>query len=271
MDATGQIQNLGGQPASAYLRSNADDSFSGNLTGSGTIYLTGTYMGIKGDGGGVVLTTNDGYGNANVCFNHKSGIPDKAGSSCRIETSVDNNTGFFVFEIGNSVSANQVVVLTETLKLTTSAITYKGNTVWHAGNDGSGSLLDADKLDSQEGSYYLNYNNFTNTPNELSWVDQATGNYGTIKVDDDRSVTWAGYAIRDDWVFMSNGADTSGIYNDTDNEWSIICKRNAEVKLHYNDVLQAQTANGYFLANNCLLYTSPSPRDRQKSRMPSSA
>ena len=26
-----------------------------------------------------------------------------------------------------------------------------------------------------------------------------------------------------------------------------------------------------FQANNCLLYTSPSPRDRQKSRMPSSA
>ena len=25
------------------------------------------------------------------------------------------------------------------------------------------------------------------------------------------------------------------------------------------------------LVNNCLLYTSPSPRDRQKSRMPSSA
>ena len=25
------------------------------------------------------------------------------------------------------------------------------------------------------------------------------------------------------------------------------------------------------LTNNCLLYTSPSPRDRQKSRMPSSA
>ena len=24
-------------------------------------------------------------------------------------------------------------------------------------------------------------------------------------------------------------------------------------------------------SNNCLLYTSPSPRDRQKSRMPSSA
>ena len=27
----------------------------------------------------------------------------------------------------------------------------------------------------------------------------------------------------------------------------------------------------YYISNTCLLYTSPSPRDRQKSRMPSSA
>lgn len=36
--------------------------------------------------------------------------------------------------------------------------------IWNAHNDGSGSGLDADKLDGQEGSYYLNYNNFTNKP-----------------------------------------------------------------------------------------------------------
>ena len=29
--------------------------------------------------------------------------------------------------------------------------------------------------------------------------------------------------------------------------------------------------SGYALCRDCLLYTSPSPRDRQKSRMPSSA
>ena len=39
-----------------------------------------------------------------------------------------------------------------------------GNLVWHAGNDGANSGLDADLLDGQEGSYYLNYNNLTNTP-----------------------------------------------------------------------------------------------------------
>ena len=33
-----------------------------------------------------------------------------------------------------------------------------------------------------------------------------------------------------------------------------------------------QQTQGYGVAaNSCLLYTSPSPRDRQKSRMPSSA
>jgi hypothetical protein len=34
------------------------------------------------------------------------------------------------------------------------AVTIRGNTVWHAGNDGSGSGLDADLLDGQHGSYY---------------------------------------------------------------------------------------------------------------------
>lgn len=33
---------------------------------------------------------------------------------------------------------------------------WSGNTVWHVGNDGSGSGLDADLLDGQHGSYYTN-------------------------------------------------------------------------------------------------------------------
>jgi hypothetical protein len=40
--------------------------------------------------------------------------------------------------------------------------------------DGAGSNLDADKLDSQEGSYYLNYSNFTNTPTIPSAANNAT-------------------------------------------------------------------------------------------------
>ena len=37
----------------------------------------------------------------------------------------------------------------------------------------------------------------------------------------------------------------------------------------YEDVLALSSA--FWIHNTCLLYTSPSPRDRQKSRMPSSA
>ena len=44
---------------------------------------------------------------------------------------------------------------------------------------------------------------------------------------------------------MSDGANTAGIYNDTDNEWAIICRRNAEVELHHNGSLKLETsANG---------------------------
>ena len=39
-----------------------------------------------------------------------------------------------------------------------------GSLLWGASNDGAGSGLDADLLDGQQGSYYLNYNNLSNAP-----------------------------------------------------------------------------------------------------------
>jgi len=177
--------------------------------------------------------------------------------------------------------------------------------VWHAGNDGSGSGLDADLLDglqlhtgtnnvanrvvrtdgngyiqagwintisgatastltriycSQDGyiryqtpanfgvsiSPHINYNTIANTPTlggGTPYLDVATGNFGTVKVDDDRGIGWAGYAIRDDWVFMSDGAGTSGIYNDTDNDWAAIFRQNAEVELYHNGALKMETTS----------------------------
>jgi len=53
-------------------------------------------------------------------------------------------------------------------------------TVWHSNNDGSGSGLDADLLDGQHGSYYLNYNNFTNTPTIPTNNNQLTNGAGYI-------------------------------------------------------------------------------------------
>jgi len=41
------------------------------------------------------------------------------------------------------------------------AVQIAGNTIWHAGNDGSGSGLDADLLDGQHGTYYRDASNLT--------------------------------------------------------------------------------------------------------------
>jgi len=119
-----------------------------------------------------------------------------------------------------------------------------GSTIWTSGNDGSGSGLDADLLDGQEGSYYQP------AATALGYVDVATGSFGTIKVDDDRGVTYAGYAIRGDWVFMSNNASTAGIYNDTDNEWAITFSQNGSTTLYYDGTAQFSSQSGYAFANN---------------------
>ena len=45
----------------------------------------------------------------------------------------------------------------------------------------------------------------------------------------------------------------------------------AELPRRYLPRVKRRNTRGIELATGCLLYTSPSPRDRQKSRMPSSA
>ena len=81
------------------------------------------------------------------------------------------------------------------------------------------------------------------------YADAASGNYGSMEVGGYKA-GWAGYSIAGQWNFMSDGPNTSGIYNDTDNEWSLIARRNAEVELYYNGVEQASTRNGFFEATN---------------------
>ena len=59
----------------------------------------------------------------------------------------------------------------------TNTMTWRGHTIWNSGNDGAGTGLDADKLDGQHGSYYLDYNNFSNTPTIPSSADFLSKTY----------------------------------------------------------------------------------------------
>ena len=59
----------------------------------------------------------------------------------------------------------------------------------------------------------------------------------------------------------------------TDNNGKVVDFRNVILIMTTNAGAQelSKKAIGFNRDNRCLLYTSPSPRDRQKSRMPSSA
>ena len=67
-------------------------------------------------------------------------------------TAGDANTGTTVFTVNRGTSCF------------VGSLEIDGNEVWHAGNDGAGSGLDADLLDGQHGAYYRCYDNFTGTP-----------------------------------------------------------------------------------------------------------
>jgi len=94
---------------------------------------------VSGKGsGGVALTINDNYGNANVTFNHQNGIPEQNGSAYRIETSTDNNTATMSIEMKSSVTGGAATALTEIVKLTETAITLQKNTTLNGTLNGWG-------------------------------------------------------------------------------------------------------------------------------------
>ena len=107
-------------------------SIGGDFTTPTNIYTTvsGSTSSIEaGRGtGSVALTTNDGYGNANVAFNHRNGIPDVTGSSARIQTNVDSATAGMQFQLANSVTAGVAAPLTTMMSIASTGTTINSGT-----------------------------------------------------------------------------------------------------------------------------------------------
>ena len=77
---------------------------------------------------------------------------------------------------------------------------------------------------------------------------------------------------------LNDGEELLGIYQDNsrwiDRLFSTASKRTVGFSTEINQFLPIVTGNLYITNQRvifCLLYTSPSPRDRTRSRMPSSA
>ena len=81
----------------------------GNASDGTWARVSGDGFKVLGDGGSIAITTNDGYGNCNLCFNHKDGVPDTAGSSWRIRCDIDAANSDMNFQTAASVSNGSAV------------------------------------------------------------------------------------------------------------------------------------------------------------------
>ena len=117
------------------------------IESDGDIRSDSTVFQMGAGTGGISLTTNDGYGNANICFNHEAGIPEQGSndSSGRITVDTDNATSRMAFELKSSVTAGSGVTLTRVLQLYgTSGTGGYGTMVSEGGTAG--------RVDLQQGS-----------------------------------------------------------------------------------------------------------------------
>lgn len=147
-----------------------------------------------------------------------------------IKTFSHSNFGAIILKRDGSANASSVIFQNSNGTLGSVGMTGTANgglkrwtantntvyTIWDSGNDGSGSGLDADLLDGQEGSYYLNYNNFTNKPT----IPNPTSYYwANIKVSDSSSTStsptfaevYSDYG-NFEWVGAMNGLCSNNLY-----------------------------------------------------------
>jgi hypothetical protein len=64
--------------------------------------------------------------------------------------------------------------------------------------------------------------------------NSVTGDYGTIQTHGSGKGSWEGYSINGRAVFMHDGSNDTGIYNDVDNEWLFKGSRNAGTYMYHN-------------------------------------
>jgi len=89
--------------------------------------------------------------------------------------------------------------------LTATGFKVGSNNVWHAGNDGTGSGLDADLLDGQHGAFYQNASNLSTG---VVPVARLSGTYGIDITGNASTATNANHANNADYATNAGNADT---------------------------------------------------------------
>lgn len=141
---------IDGLEASSFVRSDI------NSTVNSTITSTKSGAAIKFDSGHACITVHDGAGN----FNIKSGVDENhkiivTSGGSHIELS---ENGRITLAISNK-AVGETFTDDIYIDISLSGVTINGNKVWHNGNQGHNSGLDADKLDGYHADTFVKVNN----------------------------------------------------------------------------------------------------------------
>ena len=194
---------LDGVQGSSFLRSDTSDSASG----------THTFDDLRADGGNLILG-DDAYSTSVNYVGMKTAFQSGSNDYMIISGLADGHT-YVSAKDGSSVhirgggnnSTNQIVVPDG------GAPTIGGNTIWHAGNDGSGSGLDADTVDGISSASFLRSDAADTAGQNITF--SAGGGAATIAGNSDirfNNGNWTGdYAGKiqqhGNWLYLMGGSN----------------------------------------------------------------
>jgi len=211
---------LDGISSASFLRSDATDTASGDLTFTG-------FCTFDNDASPAVKIISDDFAEGlEIHRNHATNAP---------AIKFTNTSGQKGILFANSSGVLQWRDLD----------TSNSYSIWHVGNDGAGSGLDADLLDGVQGSSYLR-SDASDTFTTLSGTQLNLGSQVQLRESTDRpdllqitssTSTWAGLQVRNSsnegrWSFMTDGS-MAGIYDDENGKWHIQMDENGETRLYY--------------------------------------
>lgn len=127
--------------------------------------------------------------------------------------------------------------------------TWKGNKIWHAGNDGSGSGLDADLLDGQGSTYYTNAGNLSSGTILDARLPERLKDYSyQVKSTANDAVTQGWHYIGDgDTVrppFKNSNSSTKTDYRVMNNAHNSLWLQQLATNYHSNDIFIRRNQNG---------------------------
>ena len=208
---------LDGISSASFLRSDANDTSSGTIAFGVSALDPDSFSSFSGGFGGI----QDGSGwGARGVFVHGGGTGDAAAmahNGQKLYFGIQNGSSANSMETWLDVTPNTRVINFQTDNNATN-VQIGGNKIFHAGNDGSGSGLDADLLDGVQGSGYLNTATTTQKKQGALRLGNSTNDL-VISFDGTRTTNSVGHTASNNEGIFWHTSSNYAIYR-TSGAWS---------------------------------------------------